>query len=152
MGHTSEFPLGIYWWTLKSPKSQTSGKMKKIEDVIILHICTKNHNHMRYSYWDTEWKRIFYHFGPFFTLFHPLTTQKSKFWKNGKKHLEMSAFFCNKKHNHVMSVYSDIECNRQFFVISGHFLLFCPTTDSKTKFWKKCKKHLEILSFYTYVR
>ena len=72
MGHTSEFPLGIYWWTLKSPKSQTSGKMKKIEgDVIILHMCTKNHNHMRYSYWDTEWQRI-YHFGPFFTLFHPL--------------------------------------------------------------------------------
>ena len=29
MGHTSEFPLGICWWTLKNPKNQNFEKMKK---------------------------------------------------------------------------------------------------------------------------
>ena len=32
--------------------------MKKFaEDIIILHMCTKNHNHMMYGSWDTEWNR-----------------------------------------------------------------------------------------------
>ena len=42
-----------------------------------------------------------------------------------------------------MYAYSDMEYNRQFFVILGHFLLFY-------KKRKKHKKHLEILPFYTY--
>ena len=45
-GATSEFHFGIYWWTLKNPKNQNFEKMKKIAgDIIILHMCTKNHNH-----------------------------------------------------------------------------------------------------------
>ena len=36
-----------------------------------------------------------------------------------------------------------------FFVILDHSLLFYPTIDPNIKIWKKCKKHLEILSFYT---
>ena len=92
-GHTSEFPFGIYWWTLKNPKNQTFEKMKKIAgDIIILHMCTKNHNHMRYSSWDTKWDRILGHF----CLLNPpplnnpqnQNEQKNK-WK---KHLEMSSF------------------------------------------------------------
>ena len=55
-GHTSEFPFGIYWWTLKNPKYQNFEKWKKFAgDIIILHMGTKNHNHMRHSSWDTEW-------------------------------------------------------------------------------------------------
>ena len=39
MGHTSEFPFGIYWWTLKNPKNQTFEKTrKKIAGDMILHI------------------------------------------------------------------------------------------------------------------
>ena len=54
-GHTSEFPSGIYWWTLKNPKYQNFEKWKKFAgDIIILHMGTKNHNHMRHSSWDTE--------------------------------------------------------------------------------------------------
>ena len=29
VGHTSEIPFGIYWWTLKNPKNQNFEKMKK---------------------------------------------------------------------------------------------------------------------------
>ena len=93
VGHTSEFPFGIYWWTLEKPKNQTFEKMKIFTgDIIILHMCTKNHNHMRYSSWDTKWDRISYHFGSFSALLtrFPVTTQKTKILKKWKKHLEMS--------------------------------------------------------------
>ena len=35
----------------------------------------------------------------------------------------------DKKHNQMMYAYSDMECDRQFFFILGHFLLFYPTND-----------------------
>ena len=35
---------------------------------------------------------------------------------------------CNKRHNHMMHNYSDMECDRQFFIL-GDFLLFYPTTN-----------------------
>ena len=69
----------------KTWKIRILKKWKKIAgDIIILHMCTKNHNHMRYSSWDTKWDRIFCHFGSFFALLtsSPLTTQKTKILKN----------------------------------------------------------------------
>ena len=57
----------------KNPPNQDFKKMKKASgDVTILHICTKNHNHMRYGSWDTEWDRHnFCHSGPFFSCLTP---------------------------------------------------------------------------------
>ena len=79
------------------------------------------------------------HFLPFFTPFY-LTTQKSKFWKNGKKHLEMPSFFCNKKHNHVMYVYSDMECNRHNFLsFQATFCSFALLLTQKPNFGKNVK-------------
>ena len=46
-----------------------------------------------------------------------------------------------------MYAYSDIVCDRQFFIL-GNFLLFYPLLTLKTKIWKERKKYLEILSFY----
>ena len=134
VGHTSKSPFGIYWWTLKNPKKQTFEKMKKIAgDIIILHMCNINHNRMKNSSWDTEWDRIFCQFGPFFALLipSPLKTQKINILKKWKKHLEIIILnLYNKKHDHMMYAYSDIECDRHnFFVVSGHFSLFFPTID-----------------------
>ena len=43
---------------LKNPKSQNFEKMKEnAGDVITLHKCTRNHNHMRCGSWDMEWDR-----------------------------------------------------------------------------------------------
>ena len=88
VGHTSEFPFGIYWWPLKNPKNQTFEKIKKIFwiDITILHMCTKNHNHMNYGFRDAKWDRNVCHFGTFFDLLtRPLTTHKTKIlWKNEK--------------------------------------------------------------------
>ena len=64
VGYTSEFTFGIYWWTLKNLKNQNfekpEEKKKNAGDIIILHMCTKSHNHMRFSSWDTEWDKIFF--------------------------------------------------------------------------------------------
>ena len=43
VGHTSEFSLGIYWWTFKNLKNQNFEKMKKN-----IHMCTKNHNDVQF--------------------------------------------------------------------------------------------------------
>ena len=54
-------------------------------DIIILHMCTKNHNHMMhgliYGLRQTEFCGILDHFVPFFT---PLTIPKIKIWNKEK--------------------------------------------------------------------
>ena len=44
---------------LETQKSEfeKSEKMNKIAGDIVLHMCIKNHNHMRYGSWDMEWDR-----------------------------------------------------------------------------------------------
>ena len=55
---------------------------------------------------------------------------------------------CNKKHNQIMYANSDMECNRHIF-LSFYAILcsFIPLWTTNINIWKKCKKHLEILSF-----
>ena len=38
-------------------------------DIIILHMCTENQDHMMYASWDMENDRIFYHFGLIFAFY-----------------------------------------------------------------------------------
>ena len=62
-----------------NPENQNFVKMKKLlGDIIILHLCTTNDNHMMYGSWDMERDRIFCNFGAFFFPFSPLTIQKIK--------------------------------------------------------------------------
>ena len=88
VGHTSEFPFGIYWWTLKNLKNQNFEKKwkKKKENAgdITLHMCTKNCNHMRYSSWDMNETHFFCHFRPFFALLPHYWPWKLKFGKKCK--------------------------------------------------------------------
>ena len=94
VGHTLEFPSGIYWWTLKNLKNQNFEIMKKKNCWRYHHFKHEyqNHNHMRDSSWNTEWDGIFCHFRPLFALSSPLTTQKTKILKKWKMHLKMSSF------------------------------------------------------------
>ena len=64
-------------------------KLKKAPgDIIILHICTINDNHMHGS-WDTEHDgQNCLSFWTIFCPFTPLTTRKIKIFKKWKKHLE----------------------------------------------------------------
>ena len=99
VGHTSEFPIAIYWWASKKPEKSKFWKNEKKKnfpgDIIILHMCTKNHNHMRYSSWNTKRDRIFCHFGSFLTLLRPppLNSPKNENFKKIKKKLTISSFY-----------------------------------------------------------
>ena len=55
----------------KNLKKKNFEKMKQIAgDINILHMCTKNHNHMMYNFWDTECDRQdFLSFWAIFSIF-----------------------------------------------------------------------------------
>ena len=107
LGHT-----WISFWHLlmkfeKPEKSEFWKNEKKItEDIIILHMCTKNNNLLRCSSWDMEWDKKNCHSGSFFTIatphHHQPTTTKTKILKT--------------KNNQVMYAYLDMECNRHNFL------------------------------------
>ena len=91
------FGLFFAFLPFNNPKKQNFHKVKKRPgDIIILHKCTKNHDHMLYCSWDMACERCncYFSFWAIFCPFTPLTTQKikiSKKWK--KKHLEIFFFF-----------------------------------------------------------
>ena len=73
----------------KNQENQNAIKKKKMEkvsgDVIILHMCTKNHNYMHAS-WDMEYDRHnFLSFRAIFCPFTPQLTPKIKIWNKCKK-------------------------------------------------------------------
>ena len=82
--------------------------MKKIAgDIIILHMCTKNHNHMRYSSWDMEWDNFFA------VYLLPNNPENQNFEKMKKASGDVIILnLCNKKYNHMMYAYSDMECDK----------------------------------------
>ena len=118
-------------------------------DIIILHKRSKNHNHMRYSSWYTEWDRQkFLSFWTIFCHFTLLTTKKIKFKNN-----EKSIWRC-----HFTQVYQkpqsraswDMEFDRHN--VFSFWAIFCPFTPlltPKIKIWNKCIKNLEIIFYYT---
>ena len=101
--YTSNLKIKVFK-KLKKLKKKTSG------DIIILHICTINDNHMMYGSWDMECDR--YNFLPFWVIFCPFTpvkTQKIKTLKKMKKtpecHMHSSPFdacdcMCTPQHTH----------------------------------------------------
>ena len=76
-------------------KNQNFEKMKKTpRDIIILHMCTTNDNHMMFGSSDIECDgQNFLSFWTVFCHFTPLTTQKIKILKYLKKDLEVLSFY-----------------------------------------------------------
>ena len=83
----------LSFWT--NQENQNSKKIKKLsEDVIILHMFSKNHNHMMYASWDMEYDRYnFLSFWAVFCLFTPLLTPKIKIRNKCKKNLEILSYY-----------------------------------------------------------
>ena len=81
---------------LAAPKMKISKKWKSTpEDIIILHWCTKNHDHRLYCSWDMahdgcNWYFLFW---AIFCHFTPLAAGKMKMSKKIKKHLKISSFY-----------------------------------------------------------
>ena len=115
--------------------------------IIILHMCTKNHNHMRYGSWDTEWDGIFCHFEPLFALLPPANPE-NQILKKWKKPLS-SSYPCVPKMKIIWCMVLEIWSMTEFFCHFGPlFALFTPLTIQKIKILKKWQKHLEIPLFY----
>ena len=125
------------------------------EDIIILHLCTKNRNHMMFSSWDMMWDRQ--DFLSLWVIFCPFTSplkwsQKSIFWQNEKKMPgDISLLhMCMINEDHMMYDSWNKRCKTdRFFCHFGvFFVLSRPWQHGESKFQKIEKTHLEI-SFYT---
>ena len=139
---------------LTTQKNQNFEKRNKMpRSIIILHLCTTNHNHMMYGSCDIEQDIIFCHFG-LFLHFYPLTSPKIKIIKNSKKKKKKKTpgdtiilHMRNINENHMMHGYWDMDCDRQNFChFEPFFCPFTPLTTQKIKILNKWKKHLEISS------
>ena len=91
----SFWTIFLHFYPLNNPKNQNFEKIKKPPgDIITLHMCTINDNHMWHGSWDIEcdghnvlssWT--------VFCLFTPLTTQKIKILEKWGKQLEILSFY-----------------------------------------------------------
>ena len=115
-----------------SPKNQNLIKKKKTPgDIIILHKCTKNRDHMLYCSWDMVRDRCNWYFS-FWAIFCPftsLTAWKMKFSKKWKKLLKIYIIIlnnCTKNHDHMLYCSWDklrdgCNCYFLFWAIFGPF-------------------------------
>ena len=145
---------------LKNPKSKFWKMETFAGDIITLDMCTKNHNHMMYSSWDTEWDRQ--KFLSFWIIFCPFTSPSAppsplmilniKILKKIGKKTWRYYHFTNINDSDMMYGSWDMDCNGQNFL--SFWTIFCPFTppnNRKSQNSKKWKNHQEILSFYTCV-
>ena len=115
--------------------------MKKFAgDIIILHTCTKNHNHMMCGSWDMECDRqnffvILDHFLPFYP---PMDLENQNFEKMKKTLKDITILqMLTINDSHMIYGSSNMECNRQNFL--SFWTIFCPfppLTNQKIKIWK----------------
>ena len=112
--------------------------MLEISSFYILHICNKNHNHMRHSSWDTE---FFVTFGHFWPVYLPNNLENQNFEKMKKESGDViTLHICTIKDNHMMYGSWYMECNRHDFLSLWTILCrFTPLTTQKSKILKKMK-------------
>ena len=111
---------------LKTQKIKSLNKLKKTPgDIIILHRCSINENHMMYGSWDMEHDRQnFLSFWTLFCPFTPVTTRKIIIFKKWKKHLEILSFYTSVPKIMIMCYrVPEIWCTTDVSVIF-HFGLF----------------------------
>ena len=118
IGHYESF-YALLPLPIKTKKIRILKKKKKLQEISPFYMCTKNHNHMRYASWDTEWVRQnFCHFEPFlpfYSLSPPLTTQKIQILRKWKKMPGdiIILHMCTINETHVMYCSWDKKCDRQ---------------------------------------
>ena len=135
---------------LTTRKIKILKKWKKMPgDIIILHLCTTNDNHMKYGSWDIERDR--HNFLPFSTIFCPFTPLTIRKIKILKKLIKTPIYY---HFTHVYHKWKSYDVwflrygARQtgFFLFLNNFLPFCPPlTTQKIKIWKKKSGDIIIL-------
>ena len=84
------FHFGLFFALIPSNSLKNeninNNKKKKTGNIIILHKCTINHDHMQYCYWDMVHDGCnYFSFWAIFCPFTPLTARKIKISKKWKK-------------------------------------------------------------------
>ena len=130
--------------------------MKKTPgDIIILHKCTKNHDHMLYCSWDMVHDRCncYFSFWTIFCPFTPLTARKMKISKKWKQCLETSSFYTSvPKIMIICYTVTEIWCVTDVIIFHfGPFFALLPPNSPTNENFKKMKKTPGILSLYTSV-
>ena len=103
--------------------------MKKTPgDIIILHKCTKNNDHMMYGSWNMVCDRQnFLSFQTIFSLLLPSQPEKSKFWKIYRMvRYIIILHMCTINYNHRMYGSWDMKHDEQKFL--SFWTIFCPFT------------------------
>ena len=113
----------------KNLKNQNFEKMKeKTGDIIILHKCTKNHDHIACRFWDMAHDRCncYFSFWAIFCPFTPAWKMKiSKEWK--KKPGDIIILHkCTKTHDHMLYCSWDMTCDgcNSYFSFWASFFFF----------------------------
>ena len=128
-------------------------------NIIILHKCTKTHNHMLYCRWDMMHDRCncYFLFWAIFFPFTPLTAPKMKIWKNWKKtdiiissrYHHLIQVYIN--HDHVLCCSWDLMCDRCNCYFSFR-AIFSPFTHIKTHKMKISKKWKNAWIYYHFMQ
>ena len=111
-----------------NPKNQNFEKMKKPPgDIIILHMCTINDNHMMYGSWDMECviDRIFVildHFLPFYPTNNPKNQNFEKMKKMPGDIIILH--MCTK--NYDQMIYSSLDIVHDGCNYFSFWAIFCP--------------------------
>ena len=142
VGHTSEFPFVIYWWTLKNPKNHNFEKMEKNcwRYRHFVHVYQKRQSY-EVQFLIYRVTQILFvildHFLPF-TFPHPNNPENQNVEKMKKAFTDPIILNLPNKNTIKWCMLNQIWSAADiFFVILGHFLLFYPTIDPKNLNWEK---------------
>ena len=109
-------------------------------DIILLHMCTINQDHMMYGSWYIMCKGEFFVSLDYFLPFDPPNNPKNKNFEKNKKHLWTYYHFALVQHKwqsfNVWFVRYQVQLT-EIFVILGYFLHFTVLTAQKIKISRK---------------
>ena len=146
------FPLLPHYWPRKLKFGKNVKKKKKTPaDIILLHTCTIDQDHMMYGSWDMKCNRQEFLsswaiFCPFTSPLHSLIAWKKKISKTKKNPGDIIILHkCSKNHNHLLYCSRDMVHDRclqlqLLFFILGYLLPFYPPNSSKNENFQKMKK------------
>ena len=137
----------LYFYPPNILKNQNFEKIKRPpRDIITLHMCNKNDNHMIYGSWDMECEGqncfvILDHFLPLYPSKKPKNQNFEKMKKAPGDIIIL--YICTINDNHMMHGSRDIEHDRQNFLSFWNIIL--PFYPKKSKFCKTEKKNGDII-------
>ena len=128
--------------------------MKKTPgEIIILHKCTKTHDHRLYCSWDMACNRIVTsHFGLFIALLPPSLPEKWKYENLKKKTGDIIILHnCTKNHDHRLYCSWDMACDG--CNCFSFWTIFCPLTPltAQKPIFQKNEKTAWRYNHFTYV-